>query len=75
MSEDIEDAMVVEGRSGIRKLRQLSADVAEIHDIYVTYSGDTVSFHSGGPDSLNRISASISGASAEVRPPGGAAAW
>jgi hypothetical protein len=30
---------------------------------------------SGGPDSLNRISASISGASAGVRPPGGAAAW
>src|SRR5215470_14076458 len=30
---------------------------------------------SGGPDSLNRISASISGASAGVKPPGGAAAW
>jgi hypothetical protein len=30
---------------------------------------------SDGPDSLNRISASISGASAGVRLPGGAAAW
>jgi hypothetical protein len=32
-------------------------------------------YKSGGPDSLNRISASMSGASAGVRPPRGAAAW
>jgi hypothetical protein len=44
MSGNIEDAMVVEDRSGIKKLLRLHADVKEIIDISVTYPERRVSF-------------------------------
>lgn len=45
MGGSIEDAMVVEGRSGLRKLSQLSTDVPQIEAIFHTYGDDTVRFH------------------------------
>ena len=44
-SGNIEDAMVVEGRSGLKKLLQLSADVREIESIFVSYENDLVHAH------------------------------
>ena len=45
MKRNIEDAMVVEGRSGLKKLLQLSADVREIESIFVSYENDLVHAH------------------------------
>ena len=45
MSGSIEDAMVVEGRSGLKKLLRLSADVREIKSIKVSYTENVISFH------------------------------
>jgi hypothetical protein len=44
MGGSIEDAMVVEGRSGLKKLMRLSADVREIEAIIVAYDEDIVTF-------------------------------
>ena len=41
----IEDAMVVEGRSGVKKLLRLCADVREIEDIHPSYEDGFVNFH------------------------------
>jgi hypothetical protein len=43
MSGSIEDAMVIEGRSGLKKLLRLSSDVKEITSIDASYEGDIVS--------------------------------
>jgi len=44
MSGDIEDAMVVEGRSGLKKLLRMSTDIREIKSIDVSYIGRFVRF-------------------------------
>ena len=44
LSGSIEDAMVVEGRSGIKKLLRMSSDVKEIKSINVGFEGQLVRF-------------------------------
>jgi hypothetical protein len=44
MAGSIEDAMVIEGRSGIKKLLRLESDVKEITAIDVAFEGDMIMF-------------------------------